>query len=120
MAATYHYISSQFRAHRFALERLQRFENQGATSGDENVLKDQLSDARYAADFTGRMLADCIRARGRGDPPTLVVEGYRLKLSDDGLSVVVDSRRQKRLRFRSPEPSVERLDLIADPVISAG
>ena len=82
------YVSGQLHAHLVAIERLSQLgENKEAT--DDYVRNSRLLDARHAVEFTGRLLADYIRSHSRGDPPRLVINGYQIELSHDGLSVVL-------------------------------
>ena len=87
------YISGQLHAHLVAIERLSQLGENGVAT-DDHVRKSRLSDARHAVELTGRLLADYIRSHGRGDPPRLVINGYQIKLSHDGLSVVLKTPRE--------------------------
>jgi hypothetical protein len=58
------------------------------------VFKDPLSDAQHVVNLTGRMLADCIRSRGQRDLSAVVIDGHQVRLSNDGLSVVIKSLRR--------------------------
>ena len=70
---------------------------QGAVAVENPVPEDRLSNAQHVVEITGRLLADSIRSLGRGDPPSLIIDGHRIRLSDDGLSVVIKPPRRSRL-----------------------
>jgi hypothetical protein len=95
MPPTLRSVYSQFRAHRLAIAQLRRLESPGLPRNNR-VPIDQLSDARHIVELTGRLLAEGIRSHGRGQPPSLVIDGQLIGLSNDGLSVVVKPLRRSR------------------------
>jgi hypothetical protein len=101
------YVSGQLHAHLVAIERLSQLGENGAAT-DDHVRKSRLLDARHAVEFTGRLLADYIRSHGHGDPPRLVINGYQIKLSDDGRNVVLKTPRDASLRARNSPLSTSK------------
>ncbi len=100
MSSPQGYVGGQFYAYKTATDRLSSLKQQCPAQGGSREYAERLADAEHVVEFTGKLLADCVRAHGHGSPPRLEIEGYNVWLSDDGRIVILESRYPERRPIR--------------------